>query len=52
MHYSDNMEGNPGNGAVSANSSSDFVSRDPRSPGNEGVRTDILMSPGAKAVQV
>lgn len=27
MHYSDNMDGNQGNGGVSANSSSDFVSR-------------------------
>ena len=37
MQLSDNMDGSQGGGAVSANSSSDFVSRSFKNPGMECV---------------
>lgn len=51
MHFNDNMDATQANGAVSANSSSDFVSRGLVCPWNEPV---VLMSIflGAQAVQV
>ena len=56
MHYTDNMDANAGNGAVSANSSSDFVSvatsiADP--PWNAClVLMPVALRLGAKAIQV